>query len=144
VPSGQLWPSGLSTVIVQRPPKSRASPLHPLELVTCATHPLDGPQASRAVHAVVAPAPIRFNEYVPLKSSAHAGPANPTDKPAAIRVAATLRPTATIPPLQLASILWESGDFRSTTTKDTTQKPWIRVRKLCPTSEVAAPQWTDD
>src|SRR6185436_11991245 len=42
VPSGQLWPSALWTVMVQRSPASCASPLHPLELVMCATHPPDG------------------------------------------------------------------------------------------------------
>ena len=63
VPSGQLWPSGLSTVIVQRSPASCASPLHPLELVMCATQPPEGGHADLAVQEVWAPgAPMRFNE----------------------------------------------------------------------------------
>jgi hypothetical protein len=63
VPSGQLWPSGLSTVIVQRSPASCASPLHPLELVMCATQPPAGGHVDLAVQEVWAPgAPLRFNE----------------------------------------------------------------------------------
>ena len=63
VPSGQLWPSGLSTVIVQRSPASCASPLHPLELVMCATQPPEGGHADLAVQEVWGPgAPLRFNE----------------------------------------------------------------------------------
>jgi hypothetical protein len=63
VPSGQLWPSALSTVIVQRSPASCASPLHPLELVMCATQPPEGGHAALAVQEVWAPgAPLRFNK----------------------------------------------------------------------------------
>ena len=92
VPSGQLWPSGLSTVIVQRSPASCASPLHPLELVMCATHPPDGGHVELAVQEVWAPgAPLRFNEYIPLKSSAHAGLANPKENPAATTAAVSPR-----------------------------------------------------
>ncbi|MDT5107916.1 MAG: hypothetical protein QOI25_5429 [Mycobacterium sp.] len=92
VPSGQLWPSGLSTVIVQRAPASCASPLHPLELVMCATHPPDGGHVELAVQDVWAPgAPLRFNEYIPLKSSADAGLANPKENPAATRAAVSPR-----------------------------------------------------
>ncbi|MDT5348050.1 MAG: hypothetical protein QOH91_1337 [Mycobacterium sp.] len=63
VPSGRLWPSGLSTVIIQRSPASCASPLHPLELLMCATQPPEGGHADLAVQEVWAPAaPLRFNE----------------------------------------------------------------------------------
>jgi hypothetical protein len=63
VPSGQLWPSCLPTVIVQRSPSSCASPLHPLELVMCATQPPEGGHADLTVQEVWAPgAPSRFNE----------------------------------------------------------------------------------
>src|SRR5882757_8533682 len=52
VPSGQLWPSGLSTVIVQRSAARSASPLHPLELVMCATHPPEGAHVELAIQLV--------------------------------------------------------------------------------------------
>jgi hypothetical protein len=63
VPSGQLWPSGLPTVIVQLSPARCASPLHPVELVMCATQPPEGGHDDLAVQEVWAPeAPMRFNE----------------------------------------------------------------------------------
>ena len=92
-PSKQTVPSGLSTVIVQRPPTSCPSPLHPLELAMCAIQPV-GPHVELAIHVVRAPgSPLLSSEYVPSKGShAHAGPARPTAATAAIVVA--VRPQA--------------------------------------------------
>ena len=42
----------------------------------CATHPVDGRQLVRAIQDVCAEAPYRFSAYLPLKSSAQAGPAD--------------------------------------------------------------------
>ncbi|KAA0083316.1 hypothetical protein CIW52_12880 [Mycolicibacterium sp. P9-64] len=105
LPPGQLWPSGLLTVIVQRSPASCASPLHPLELVMCATHPPEGAHVELAIQVVGAPvAPLRFSAYVPLRSSAQAGPASPNEAATAITAAISPRFTIIAPFRAVASV----------------------------------------
>jgi len=96
-PSKQTVPSGLSTVIVQRPPTSCASPLHPLELAMCAIQPV-GPHVELAIHVVWTPGSPRLSsEYVPSNGShARAGPARPTAATAAIVVAVRSQAIATM------------------------------------------------
>jgi hypothetical protein len=114
VPSGQCWPSNLSTVIVQRSPVSCAAALHPAELVMCATHPPEGGHVELAVQVAGAPgAPLRFNEYVPLKSSAHAGLANPKARPVAAIIAVSPRLAVMVRFPLVASIFFGVWDFRS-------------------------------
>jgi hypothetical protein len=59
---------------------------------------------------------MRFNAYVPLKSSAHAGLASPKETPAATRPAVSARFTIMMPFRAVASIFPDAWDLRSTTT----------------------------
>jgi hypothetical protein len=59
---------------------------------------------------------MRFNAYVPLKSSAHAGLASPRETPTATTAAVNPRFTIIVPFPAVVSIFSDAWDLRSTRT----------------------------
>ena len=70
----------------------------PGERSGCTRRPDDGAHAVRVDHELCPLAPIRLTEYVPVKSSAPAGPANTMVDAAATTAAVTIRRTVMVAP----------------------------------------------